>query len=95
MNYTVFTQFGLAGVMLAILFMLLQWMMKLHDKVMSDSVAEREKWQAVIGALTERIEAGTRSSTLFHEQVLEMGRRGREEHESIMKGILELRNQRV
>lgn len=91
MNYELFTQFGLAGVMLAILFMLLKWMMQLHDRVMTETAAERVKWQEVIGKLTERIEEGTRSAIAFREQMIEMGRREREEHDQLLKGIEAIR----
>lgn len=91
MNYELFAQFGLAGIILAINFIILKWMMKLHDKVMDDSGAERVKWQEVIEKLTNRIEEGTRSAMSFREQMLEMGRREREEHAMMLKGIEELK----
>ena len=86
MNYEAFTQFGLAGIMLFLLIILLQWMMKLHDRVMNDSKEERLNWQSVIGALKESINTDSRASALFHEQVLQGMKREREEHERILAG---------
>lgn len=82
-----FAQYGLAGLVFGALFVMLKWMMKLHDNVMNQSAIEREKWQKVIEELSSQIRAHTASSQQFHEQMLEKGRQERKEHELIIKQI--------
>ena len=94
MTPAAFTQFGLAGVLLFIVFFILKWMMRMHEKVLDTFDKDRDKTYILMDSLKERIDAGTRAQGICQEQMLEAFRREREEHAVIIRGIDEIKSGR-
>lgn len=70
--------------MLGVVYFILKWMMKLHDKVMADSKEERVAWQTLILSLSEKINEHTAQAKGFHDIVNEAHKFQKEEHERMI-----------